>query len=317
VTDRVSFVVGANLPWLRYGGDFGANAWSPRGGLASRGRDAALDERLHLLRARGVEVLRWFVLCDGRAGLRVGSDGMPAGLDDFVLRDFESALEYVGRAGLRILPVLLDFHWCHPARVVNGVQIGGRRAMLARPDWRAALVDRVIAPLAGRFGHDPRIYAWDVINEPEWVTFDLGTWRPWSTLRISALRAYITLAADRLHALGRHPVTVGSASARYLPAVQGLGLDFYQPHWYDRFERRHPIATPVASLACDAPVMLGEFPTSGSEKSPAALIATAHAAGYSGAMFWSVMAEDDATDFENAQSGLDEWTRVPDDASGA
>jgi len=55
VTDRAGFVVGANLPWLRYGGDFGANAWSPQGGLASRGRDGGLDERLHLLRARGVE----------------------------------------------------------------------------------------------------------------------------------------------------------------------------------------------------------------------------------------------------------------------
>ncbi len=26
----MSFVLGANLPWVRYGGDFGANAWSPR-----------------------------------------------------------------------------------------------------------------------------------------------------------------------------------------------------------------------------------------------------------------------------------------------
>ena len=88
MTDPVGFVVGANLPWVRYGGDFGANAWSPRGGLGGRGRDAALDDRLHLLRSRGVEVLRWFVLCDGRAGLRVEPDGTPAGLDDFVLPDF-------------------------------------------------------------------------------------------------------------------------------------------------------------------------------------------------------------------------------------
>src|SRR4029079_4651784 len=104
VTDRAGFVVGANLPWLSYAGALGANAWSPQGGLASRGRDGGLDERLHLLRARGVEVLRWFVLCDGRAGLRVEPDGTPAGLDDFVLHDFESALEYVGRAGFRMMP---------------------------------------------------------------------------------------------------------------------------------------------------------------------------------------------------------------------
>ena len=35
----MSFVLGANLPWVRYGGDFGANAWSPGGGLATRPAD--------------------------------------------------------------------------------------------------------------------------------------------------------------------------------------------------------------------------------------------------------------------------------------
>ena len=317
MTDRVSFVVGANLPWLRYGWDFGANAWSPQGGLASRGRDGALDERLDLLRARGVEVLRWFVLCDGRAGLRVEPDGTPAGLDDFVLHDFEFALEYVGRAGLRMMPVLLDFHWCHRARVVNGVQLGGRKAMLARADWRAALVDRVIAPLAGRFGHDPRIYAWDVINEPEWVTFGLGTWRPWSALRVSALRAYIGLAAERLHALGRHPVTVGSASTRYLPAVQGLGLDFYQPHWYDKFERRNPSRDARRRARVRRARAAWRVPDARIPKDASGADLHGTRGRLHGRDVLVSHAEDDATDFVSAQAGLDGWSRPPDDATPA
>jgi hypothetical protein len=310
VTAASGFVVGANLPWLRYGGDFGANAWWPEGGLATRNDADAVLERLHLLHTHGVEVLRWFVLCDGRAALTLDREGAPAGLDAFVERDFEVALEWVGRAGLQLLPVLLDFHWCHPRRIVNGVQIGGRRSLLAKPHLRAALVDRVIAPLAARFGRDPRIYAWDLINEPEWVTFGLGTWRPWGTLRVSALRAYIRLAAERLHALTAHRVTVGSASTRHLAVLQGLGLDFYQAHWYDKFETRHPIATPVGVLGCDAPVMLGEFPTKGSARTPGELIAIARGAGYMGAMFWSVTADDDATDFGNAQSALKNSART-------
>jgi hypothetical protein len=99
-------------------------------------------------------------------------------------------------------------------------------------------------------------------------------------------------------------VTVGSASVRWLPALKGLDLDFYQPHWYDRFERRSPLATPVGSLGCDRPVILGEFPTRGSHRTPAQLIETAQAAGYDGALFWSVLAEDGATDFASAQTAL-------------
>ncbi len=77
------FFVGANLPWLRYGGDFGANRWAMSGGLSQREDAAATIDRLHLLKSSGVTVLRWFMLCDGRAGIQVEPDGSPAGLDDF------------------------------------------------------------------------------------------------------------------------------------------------------------------------------------------------------------------------------------------
>jgi len=134
---------------------------------------------------------------------------------------------------------------------------------------------------------------------------------------MSALRAYIGLAAERLHALGSHPVTVGSAGTRYLPAVQGLGLDFYQPHWYDKFEARNPLATPVSALACDRPVVLGEFPTNNSAHPPERLLATARQAGYHGALFWSVFADDTATDFTCAQTGLAAWNGGDGDTSRA
>ena len=132
------FFVGANLPWLRYGGDFGANRWAMSGGLSQRDDAEATIDRLHLLRRSGVTVLRWFMLCDGRAGLQVEPDGMPAGLDDFFFRDFDTALDWVSRAGLTLLPVLLDFHWCHRRRTQRraaGWQAPGARQ---RPGSRGA-----------------------------------------------------------------------------------------------------------------------------------------------------------------------------------
>ena len=103
------------------------------------------------------------------------------------------------------------------------------------------------------------------------------------------------------------PVTVGSASSRWLRLVQGLALDFYQPHWYDSVEGKSPLSTPVDALGCDAPVVLGEFPTRGSARDPFAVIEMAHAAGYRGALFWSVLAEDSATDFARAREALTNW----------
>jgi hypothetical protein len=301
----MSFVLGANLPWIRYGGDLGANAWSPEGGLSTRPDDCqrALDV-LRRLRDLGVSRVRWFFLCDLRAGVRFHADGRPLELDRSVWRDVDAALEIVRRAGLLLMPVLFDFHLTRARRVVNGVQIGGRARLLRQADLRAALVDNVVAPMLAQYGHTPEIEAWDLFNEPEWATFRVGTWNPVSSVSRTAMRAFLRQLAERVHAHTRHAVTVGSASAATLWLVQGLGLDFYQPHWYDRVESRSPLGRPATALGCDAPVVLGEFPTCNSSRSPAELIATAEQHGFAGAYFWSAMAEDMHSHLEQATAAL-------------
>src|SRR5919107_663915 len=82
------FLTGANLPWVHYGIDFGANAWRPDGGIAQAGERARLETTFARLAASGVRYVRWFLFCDGRAGIvfEVASPasltaGRPLGLD--------------------------------------------------------------------------------------------------------------------------------------------------------------------------------------------------------------------------------------------
>ena len=290
------FLVGVNLPWLTYGGDFGANRWHPDGGVARPAQRALLRSTLAPLSDLGVEVVRWFVLTDGRAGLRDDAGGGLLGLDAFVLRDLDAAVDEVERAGLRAIFVLLDFHWFRPARVVHGVQTGGRRSIAIDPAQRSLLLDHVIRPILERCGTHPAIAAWDVINEPEWVT-RTTRFNPWSSrVARSNMRTFIGAIVDLIHQVTVHAATVGCASTRSLPLVRGLELDLYQAHWYDKLDRRAPLCRPVADLGLDRPLLLGEFPTRGSVRSPSDIIATARANGYAGALSWSVLANDMASD---------------------
>ena len=302
--DKLSFVLGANLPWVRYGGDFGGNAWSPAGGIASRDESDTLLAIFDRLRALGVTVVRWFLLCDMRAGVRFDGDGVPVALDPAVERDLDVALRLLERRGLRMMPVLFDFHLCRPRRFVNGVQLGGRSRLLRVAEFRGRLLEAVVEPLLVRYGSDPHIAAWDLLNEPEWATFGVGTWNPVTSVSRGAMRAYLGEGASLVHALSNHGVTVGSASAATLDLVRGLGLDFYQPHWYDRLDRRAPITRDCGTLGCDAPVVLGEFPTRGSKRAPGDLIALARQAGYAGAYFWSVLADDAHSEFDALETAL-------------
>jgi hypothetical protein len=301
----MSFVLGANLPWVRYGGDFGANAWSPQGGLSSRADDRQrVADVLARLRDAGVTRLRWFFFCDLRAGVRFSSDGRPLEIQPEAWRDIDAAITMVGDAGMKLMPVLFDFHLCKPRRIVNGVQTCGRSRLISREDLRADLLDNIVSPFVSSYGHSPEIEAWDLFNEPEWATFSVGTWNVVSGVSRSSMRAFLRAAADRTRQLSPHPVTVGTASALTLDLVRGLGLDFYQPHWYDRFESRAPLDRHTSTLDCDRPVLLGEFPTCNSARTPDELAAAAERHGYTGAYFWSALADDDHTHFDQATAAL-------------
>jgi hypothetical protein len=288
-------LVGANLPWVEYGQDFGASAWRPEGGLAQPDRRERARRALGGLAASGATLVRWWLLGDGRSGLRED----PAGrllLDDRVVPDLEAALEELTAAGLRAILVLTDFLWLEPARVVNGVTLGGRREALRDPARRAALVEGVFLPLAERFGQEPAIAGWDLMNEPEWATLGVGTLDPRRAVSRREMRAFLAEAAAAFRARARQPLSVGLASARWLPLLDGVPLDEVQVHWYESLDAVSALARPAGTIDPSRPVVLGEFPTRGASLSPAAVLDLARGAGYRAALAWSALAQDRATD---------------------
>ena len=100
-------MLGANLPWIEYGGDFGANLWHPNGGITAGDGCARLDEALLHLKACGATAIRWFMLCDGRGGIRFDADGAPLGVDEHVFVDL-GAKTTVAEPGLKLKIVTID-----------------------------------------------------------------------------------------------------------------------------------------------------------------------------------------------------------------
>lgn len=311
-----SFVLGANLPWIRYGGDFGVNAWHPDGGVAAGSGPARLDETIERLASSGVSAIRWFMLCDGRAGIRFDADGTPLGLDDHVFTDIDAAVRLVAARGVSILFTLIDFTWCRPRDIVNGVQIGGRAGVLANPDQREALLGRVFTPILQRFGDEAAIMGWDIINEPEWATFGQGSWDPRASVSRTDMREFIRGAADAIHRATNQPATVGLARGSSLELVEALGLDFYQVHWYDHLEGLESLRDHGRRLVDVRPMLLGEFPTRGTRRTLDGILTVAQEAGYSGAFFWSALADDSASDGSAAGADLAAWVRAADRAGG-
>lgn len=292
------FFIGANLPWVEYGCDFGASAWFPEGGLGARAEARAIFEAsLDRLVADGLTTVRLFLLCDGRSGVRFDADGTPTDLDEVFFRDADAAFDAAAARGVGLIPVLFDFHLCDVPDALNGVQLGGHADLVTDPTRREALLTRVVGPLVSRYREHPGVVAWDLMNEPEWCAQGISALFGTRGVPAEALHACLSELTACLHAFAPQPVTVGSAGTAYLDLVRGLDLDFYQVHWYERFGWA-ALADPVERLALDRPVILGEFPGRTSSTTPAEIVSTAHRAGYRGALIWSVLSQDRASAYE-------------------
>jgi hypothetical protein len=299
------FVVGANLPWIGYGTDVGASAWFPSGGLSTRPEALdLLDRTLAALAADGISVVRTFLLCDARSGVRFDRDGVPAALDEAVFPDVDALLAGARRHQIRLMPVLLDFHLCGRPRIVESVQLGGRANLILDTNARHAFVELVLRPIVERYGDEEAIAAWDVMNEPEWCLAGgpLGRRR---RVPFDMLQAFLGEVVACVHGSARQPVTIGCATTTRLDLVRPIGLDFYQVHWYEKFGWP-ALEQSVSELGLGgAPVILGEFP--GRTSAMTRVLDTASRAGYAGALVWSILAEDDQSAYP---PDLANWVRT-------
>jgi hypothetical protein len=317
---RAEFITGANYPWLTYGADFGSG---PRRAIGVH-YGGVYDSDFASMAAHGVEVVRWFVFADGRSGIDFAPDGTPLGLQPEVLEDLDAAVELARKHDVYLMPVFFDYLLMSKPRPTRGRFGGGHSDVISDPRKRQALVDNVVAPVVRHFAGEPRIFAWDLMNEPEWAVSDLpgaSVEREIVPVTEADFWDFAAMAAAVVHE-SRSRVTIGSASlkwtglwsdessiARGLPAP---GLDFYQAHYYAWMDGKcsrgepaigdvcwSPLEQDAAGLALDKAVIIGEM--EGLPDIEARLDRLA-ANGYAGALLWSYHAS-----ISTNWNGLRDW----------
>jgi hypothetical protein len=259
---------------------------------------------------------RVFVFANGAAAPSFAPNGEVIGLDENFFQDFDALLNAARQSNIFLMPVLLDFYWCDTLKIESGVQVGGRSEIIRDQNKRQTFLDRALGPLIERYRNEPRIIAWDLINEPEWAMQEVPKdFQVGDPVLVSQMQDFVRQCAEVIHSRSLHPVTVGSARRKWLGYWRGLGLDFYQFHWYDKFEAEEPFPwLPYHELRLDRPCIIGEVPTASTRYSVSQFLEAAYDGGYHGLLVWSYRASDDFSDFCRAAPQLNQWCatrRIP------
>jgi hypothetical protein len=327
-------LIGINYPWIDYGWDFGdpPQAWVAHENLPAwrERKRKQIEEDFRRFSSQGIFAVRWFLLADGmnygtgrfapeKAGNRWAFDPLPAGHPFYrqFCNDIEFVLQTCAKHGLKLFPSLIDFQWCHQGSAIegnDGIIKGGRYDIIRDPVKRQAFFDRTLNPLLeASAAYRDAIYAWELINEPEWVIrkFSLfGKKDANRNVSRGEMKDFITEGISRIN--GKllpdggiaFRSSVGFAHWESLETwnSKNLGITLHQFHYY----AQENCSLPPRPYAEDHPCVVGEFATAVERDWPdlqrlqkdqtvAHRLCCVEEKGYPACFLWSARAVDAAT----------------------
>ena len=259
------------MPWFNWQRDFGGG---DNGGASSKHSRETFSSTFAGAKANGANVLCWWVFEGDAWQIKRDGNGAPAEIDEAVYADVDVELELAEQHDLYYVFVLFSAPSHLPAAWLEN---SGQRSSLAS----------ALSVLFASYRDHPRVMTWEVFNEPE---FDVWEKRA----KEEPVKATIKEIASAVHANSHAYATVGGAMLDGLPMMKGLGLDYYQAHWYDYMSsgdwcalcqtyeevRKH--------WNLDAPLVIGELYLSADLENPHLRVEDLYTKGYAGAWPWSI-----------------------------
>ena len=325
---KAYYINGINVPWNQFGSDAGSHyQW---GHLYN---STWFETFFTQCQQYGVNCVRLWIHCDGRTLPEFNDSGYVIGLDPTFLTDFEDILGRGQAHKVMVMPCLWSFDMTKDNTSGAG-KYGGKHSDLIRSVPRTqSYLDNALIPIVKRFAATPNLFAYEIINEPEWSVSDVQAGGAGDMVTKVEMQRFCGMIASAIHANSNKMVTVGSASLKWCsprvgPAVLNMWsdsalkaasagdlkatLDFYQVHYYDWMNNTDwgydpmqlsPAKTP-SWWNLDKPVLVGECPATNGIYTVSQMIANCFANSYCGIMPWSYNANDGAGTWDGVKTQL-------------
>lgn len=317
------YINGINVPWNAFGSDAGTHyKW---GALYDRTFFTTLFQQC---KQYGVNCVRLWIHCDGRTSPEFDDNGSVTGLDTNFLSNLEDIFSIAAQNNVMVMPCLWSFDMTKDFTSSAGKYAGLHAALIKDSVKTVTYINNALIPMVKKFANTCNLFAWEIINEPEWSISGPGT-----TVQLVTAKEMVRfcgMIAEAIHANSSKMVTVGSAclkwgSTKIGPAEvnywndssfaaaynkPGAKLDFYQIHYYDwmynpdwGYDPFQATKTP-SYWKLDKPTLIGENPGVAGKYTLKEMIESAYTNGYAGIMPWSYDSVDQYGNWSGSKNDL-------------
>lgn len=289
------FLLGVNVPWHFYGWDFDSHyLWGTAFNVSFWNKTFAE------IRQAGGDTARIFVFCDGRASPQFDErtgDVLPLTSQFFSRMD--AVVTQAKIHNIKLVLVLWNFDALHDNRNCCGKYAGLHLDMFMKP---TKFFNNVLKPLVRHYKNETAVYAWELMNEPEFAMTGTGKGYTTQLVPLHVMMKFMIDCTRIIHSLspgkkvtigGAHPDTIhmwtDESLMTYGSGRTGL-LDFLQVHVYPWSEKIEDVKMWMQTY--HKPVLIGETPPRVGPYSSLKQLVDVYSSNGMGVLYWAYYSGD-------------------------
>lgn len=330
-TAKFEFVNGINIAWFKFASDVGVNRWA-KGPSWKAGQKPIVvqfdkfEKVFKQVANAGGKVVRWWLHTDGTATPIYGKNGIITPTPKFVHKDIIKILDIAKKNKIKVQICLWSFDMALRKKAgekrvgtnnTKLVNVEANEKLLKYPKYMNAYFNNALIPMVKAVGNHPGLYAWEIFNEPEGMTW-ITNWDKNNRnfnyafkLTIKEVQIFVNRAAAAIRSANPH-VKITNGAWGFKSSVNDpangfknlytnkelikaggkpLGyLDFYNIHYYDwAGTTGSPFINNSNKYRMDKPTVIAEYyPNNNNNNIKRNLLAkTLKNKGWHGSLSWS------------------------------
>ncbi|CAL2105033.1 putative Cellulase family glycosylhydrolase [Tenacibaculum sp. 190524A02b] len=297
------YINGVNIPWNNFGWDFGEHHIWGEGYDSNWFKDSFKD-----LQENGVNCVRIWIHCDGRANPNFDEQGYVTGLDNNFLQQLNNVVKLANEHSLMVILTLWSHDMLEDYTKVAGKYAGLHADLIKNKQKTNSYIQKALIPIVKNLKDHCNILAWEIMNEPEWgMNVDYGGTTQQTVSKIE-MQQFIGKCIEAIREHTDQNITIGSAKPFKNNSTKNywhesefhqLGfncskvyLDFYSFHFYNYMgNTMSPHINQAQEWKLNKPILISEVSFSvdlfNQQTSPLNQQKLCKNNGYGGIVFWS------------------------------